>query len=281
MRIDRPVGTLLLLWPTLGALWAASDAIPDPLLIAVFTIGTFLMRSAGCVVNDMADRDFDPHVQRTRDRPLASGALTIGEAAVALFVLLLLSAATLVFLNNLTRLCALAGLLIALTYPFFKRFTYLPQVPLGAAFSWGLIMAYAAVQSTVPAAAWLMFLGSLFWIIAYDTLYAMVDRDDDLRIGVKSTAILFGSGDRLAVALLQIASLTCLYLFGQREGFTAFYYLGLAAMALLFAYQQHLIRKRERTACLNAFKNNVWAGFALFLGIAFDVQFAPLVATAD
>lgn len=281
MRIDRPVGTLLLLWPTLGALWGASGAIPSPLLLAVFIAGTVFMRSAGCVANDMADRDFDPHVARTQNRPLATGALSLGEAGLALVVLLLLSAAMLLFLNNLTRLFALGGLLIALSYPFFKRFTYLPQVPLGAAFSWGLIMAYSAVQAAVPAEAWLLFIGSVFWIVAYDTQYAMADREDDLRIGIRSTAILFGSADRFAIAILQLASLACLLLYGQRAGFALFYYLGLGAMALLFIYQQRVIRKRDRSACFNAFKNNVWTGFALFLGIAFDVQFAPLIVAAE
>lgn len=279
--MDRPVGTLLLLWPTLGALWAASGATPEPLLIAVFALGTFLMRSAGCVANDMADRNLDGHVQRTRQRPLASGALTLAEATVALAILLLLSAATLLLLNHLTKLLALAGLVLAMTYPFFKRFTYLPQVPLGMAFSWAIIMAFAAVQNTIPSHAWLLFIGSVLWIVAYDTLYAMVDREDDLRVGIKSTAILFGNGDRLAIFFLQLAALIIFALFGQRAGYQLFYFLGLGAMALLFLYQQRLIRKRERSACLNAFKNNVWVGFALFLGIVFELQFAPLMMAPE
>lgn len=269
------MGTLLLLWPTLGALWAASEGIPATILIVVFTLGTFLMRSAGCVANDMADRNLDGHVSRTQQRPLATGALNIKEAAAALGVLLALSAATLLFLNNLTKLLSLAGLLMAMTYPFFKRFTYLPQVPLGAAFSWGIIMAFAAVQETVPQSAWLLFIGSVLWIVAYDTLYAMVDREDDLKVGIRSTAILFGNGDRLAIFLLQSAALLVFVLFGQRSGYQLFYYIGLGCMGLLFLYQQRLIRKRQPAACLDAFKNNVWAGFALFLGIAFEVQFAP------
>lgn len=280
-RMDRPVGTLLLLWPTLGALWAASSAIPDTMLIVVFTLGTFLMRSAGCVANDMADRNLDGQVARTKDRPLATGALTVREATIALAVLLLLSAATLLFLNHFTKLLALVGLLIAMTYPFFKRFTYLPQVPLGAAFSWGIVMAFAAVQQTIPTSAWLLFIGSVLWIVAYDTLYAMVDREDDLKAGIRSTAILFGNGDRLAVLALQAAALWVFVLFGQRSNYQLFYYLGLAAMGLLFLYQQHLIRKRDPAACFSAFKNNVWAGFALFLGIAFEVQFAPLMNLPD
>ena len=232
--MDRPVGTLLLLWPTLGALWAASGAIPTPTLIVIFTLGTFLMRSAGCVANDMADRNLDGHVSRTKDRPLASGALSIKEATGALAVLLLLSAATLLFLNHFTKLLSLVGLLIAMTYPFFKRFTYLPQVPLGAAFSWGIIMAYSAVQQSVPTTAWLLFIGSILWIVAYDTLYAMVDREDDLKVGIRSTAILFGNGDRLAIFALQCAALWVFWMFGQQSGYQLFYYLGLAAMGLLF-----------------------------------------------
>lgn len=275
--MDRPVGTLLLLWPTLGALWAASESIPATGLIVVFTLGTFLMRSAGCVANDMADRNLDGHVSRTQQRPLVSGALSIKEAAAALLILLALSAATLLFLNHFTKLLSLVGLLIAMTYPFFKRFTYLPQVPLGAAFSWGIIMAFAAVQEQVPTTAWLLFIGSVLWIVAYDTLYAMVDREDDLKVGIRSTAILFGNGDRLAIFVLQCTALMIFMMFGQRSGYQLFYFIGLGCMGILFLYQQRLIRKRQPTACLSAFKNNVWAGFALFLGIVFEVQFAPLV----
>lgn len=280
-RMDRPVGTLLLLWPTLGALWAASEGIPAPTLIVAFALGTFLMRSAGCIANDMADRNLDLHVARTQNRPLATGAVSLKEATAALLVLLLLSAATLLLLNHFTKALSLVGLLLAMTYPFFKRFTYLPQVPLGAAFSWGIIMAFAAVQETVPSAAWLLFIGSVLWIVAYDTQYAMVDREDDLKVGIRSTAILFGNGDRLAIFFLQLAALTVFLLFGQRSGYQLFYFLGLGAMGLLFLYQQRLIRKREPAACFDAFKNNVWAGFALFLGIAFEVQFAPLMSPAE
>jgi 4-hydroxybenzoate polyprenyltransferase len=277
-RLDRPVGTLLLLWPTLGALWVAAGEQPPALYIAVFALGTLLMRSAGCVANDMADRDFDPHVTRTRQRPLATGELSFREAAGLLIVLLLLSACTLLVLNELTRLLAVAAVPIALTYPLFKRFTYLPQVPLGAAFSWGILMAYGQMRGTVPPEAWLLFLGSLFWIVAYDTAYAMADREDDLRIGVKSTAILFGSADRLAIGVLQAIALGIFYLYGQQAGLTLFFNIALAVILGLFIYQQRLLRRRHPDECLAAFKNNIWVGFMLFLGMAFDTHFAERIA---
>ncbi|MEM1231373.1 MAG: 4-hydroxybenzoate octaprenyltransferase [Pseudomonadota bacterium] len=277
-RLDRPVGTLLLLWPTLGALWVAAGEQPPALYIAIFAAGTLLMRSAGCVANDMADRNFDPHVTRTQARPLATGALTVSEAAVLLVILLLASAATLFYLNNLTRLLALAAVPIALTYPLFKRFTYLPQVPLGAAFSWGILMAYGQMRGTVPSEAALLFIGSLFWIVAYDTAYAMADREDDLRIGVKSTAILFGSADRLAIGVLQAIALGIFYLYGQQAGLPLFFNIALAVIVGLFVYQQRLLRRRQPDECFAAFKNNIWVGFMLFLGMAFDVHFADQLA---
>ena len=276
-RIDRPVGTLLLLWPTLAALWAASGSVPAPLLIAVFALGTFFMRSAGCVVNDLADRDIDGHVARTKDRPLANGELSVKQAQGFLLLLLVLAAATLLFLNNLTRLLSLVGLALAMTYPLFKRWTYLPQVPLGAAFSWGLIMAFAAVQGTVPPQAWLLFIGSLFWIVAYDTVYAMIDREDDLRVGVKSTAILFGNSDRFMVAMLQAMALFIFYLFGQQMDYGLFYKMALCAVAGLFIYQLRIIAEREPKACFEAFRNNQWVGFMLFLGVAFELHFGPML----
>ena len=276
--MDNPIGTLLLLWPTLAALWAASAATPPTLMIVVFALGTFLMRSAGCVINDITDRDLDGSVARTRNRPLPRGDLSVTEAVVFLGVLCALAATTLIFLNPLTRWLAVGGLVIAMTYPLFKRFTYLPQVALGAAFSWGLIMAFSQMRGAVPAEAWLLFIGSLFWIIAYDTLYAMVDRDDDLKIGIKSTAILFGNADRLMVGALQAMALFMWYLFGQASEYRVFYWLALCAVIGLFFYQQRLIVERERGACLEAFRNNQWVGFAVFLGVLFEVQFGPLLA---
>ncbi|MEZ5558517.1 MAG: 4-hydroxybenzoate octaprenyltransferase [Pseudomonadales bacterium] len=267
MRLDRPVGTLLLLWPTLAALWLAADGTPPWHLVVVFTVGTFVMRSAGCVINDFADRHWDKDVARTANRPLTSGRIP-ERHALALFVMLSVMALMLLaFLNPLARWLSLGGFAIAVLYPFMKRWTYLPQVVLGAAFSWGLPMAYASVTGTLPPTVWLLFIGSLLWIVAYDTEYAMVDRDDDLKVGIKSTAILFGSADRFMVGLLQLSALSALALLGSRLALGLPYHLGLAAAAALFAYQQALIRDRSRAGCFRAFRNNTWVGFALFAGI--------------
>lgn len=270
MRLDRPVGTLLLLWPTLAALWLAADGMPPWHLVLVFTLGTFLMRSAGCVVNDFADRDWDRHVKRTAARPLTSGQLSTRDAVILFAALSGAALVLLIFLNPLTRWLALGGFGIAVLYPFMKRWTYLPQVVLGAAFSWGLLMAYTAVQETLPREAWLLFLASLFWIVAYDTEYAMVDRDDDLRVGIKSTAILFGSADRLMIGLLQGCALLSLVLFGAMREFGAWYQLALGGMLALFVWQHYLIRHRERDACLAAFLNNTWVGLTLFVGVVLE-----------
>lgn len=270
MRLDRPVGTLLLLWPTLAALWLAARGLPPWHLIAVFTVGTFVMRSAGCVINDIADRDWDRFVARTRERPLTAGRVSEREALGLFAVLVLLAALLLVFVTPLTRALAVAGLALAVVYPFAKRWTYLPQVVLGAAFSWAIVMAYASVQSSVPAEAWLLFVGSLFWIVAYDTEYAMVDRDDDLRVGIKSTAILFGGADRFMVGVLQAGALLTLALLGAQLELGTFYHAGLAAAAALFGYQQFLIRDRSRDGCFRAFRNNTWVGFALFAGVVLE-----------
>jgi 4-hydroxybenzoate polyprenyltransferase len=272
MRLDRPVGTLLLLWPTLAALWLAADGLPPWHLVLIFALGTFLMRSAGCVINDFADRDWDRHVERTAARPLTSGRLSERQAMLLFAGLSLAAALLLLFLNPLARWLALGGFAIAVLYPFLKRWTYLPQVGLGAAFSWGLIMAYASVQGRVPSEAWLLFLASLLWIVAYDTLYAMVDREDDLQVGIKSTAILFGSADRLIVGVLQLSATITLLLLGQRLGLGGFYYLGILSCLVLFAYQQYLIRQRKPDACFKAFLNNVWVGFSLFAGVVLDTM---------
>ncbi len=272
MRLDKPVGSLLLLWPTLATLWMAAEGFPGLLLVVVFTVGTVLMRSAGCVINDYADRRIDAHVHRTAERPLATGRVT-PKQALGLFAALVACAALLLpLLNWPARWLAVAGLIIAMIYPFMKRWTHMPQVVLGAAFSWGMPMGWAAVTGSLDPVVGLMFVGSLVWIVAYDTLYAMVDREDDLRIGVKSTAILFGSLDRLIVGLLQIMALAAFALAGQRLGYGVYYLGGLAAMAGCFAYQQFLIRKREGPGCFAAFKNNVWAGFCLFAGTVAQTQ---------
>ncbi|MGD8417052.1 MAG: 4-hydroxybenzoate octaprenyltransferase [Pseudomonadales bacterium] len=281
MRIDRPVGTLLLLWPTLAALWFAAGGTPPLGLVIVFTLGTWVMRSAGCVVNDIADRRFDGYVKRTAARPLATGRIST-VSAVVLFALLLITAGSLLFfLNPLTRLLAVAGLGLAAIYPLMKRWTYLPQVILGTAFSWSLVMAYAAVRGALPLEVWLLFIASMTWIVAYDTMYAMVDRDDDLKIGIRSTAILFGSLDRLMVGVLQATTLIALWLFAAvteaRGGLT----LAIFAIAALFAYQQFLIRHRARDACFDAFRNNVWVGFVLFAGAVVDETLLPHLSGAS
>jgi 4-hydroxybenzoate polyprenyltransferase len=277
MRLDRPVGSLLLLWPTLAALWLAADGLPDWRLIVIFTAGTFIMRSAGCVINDFADRDWDRHVARTRNRPLTSGRVSEREALLLFAALSLAAALLLTFLNPLTRWLAVAGFAIATLYPFMKRWTYLPQVVLGAAFSWGLIMAFASVQNQVPQPAWLLFAASLLWIVAYDTQYAMVDRDDDVQVGIKSTAILFGAADRAMVGVLQLGALLTLALLGAHLDLGAWYFAGLLAAAGLFGYQQYLIRHRDRDRCFKAFLNNMWVGFALFAGVVLETMAcAPL-----
>ena len=266
MRIDRPVGTLLLLWPTLAALWLAAQGVPPLGILAAFVVGTFLARSAGCVINDIADREFDAHVARTRERPLATGEVSLTGAIVLLGILALACLAVVLTLNRLAQALALGGALVATVYPFLKRWTHLPQAALGVAFSWGIPMAFAAVNGSVSGAAWLLFAASLVWIVAYDTIYAMVDRDDDSRVGIKSTAILFGRADRLIVAGLQLSALVLLLGLGTVLALGPAYYLAMAAISGLFVYQQWLIRRREREPCFRAFGNNVWVGFALFAG---------------
>ena len=268
MRIDRPIGYFLLLWPTLWALWIAGEGRPEPRVVAIFVAGVILMRSAGCVINDWADRHIDPHVRRTRDRPLAAGRVRPGEA-LALFVALCLAAFGLVLLTNpLTIALSFVGAALAASYPFMKRFHHLPQVHLGAAFGWAVPMAFAAQAGEVPPVAWLLFVANLLWTTAYDTMYAMADREDDLRLGVKSTAILFGDADRAIVGILQALFLTAMALLGLRLGLGEPYWLGLAAAAALALYQQHLIRRREPAACFRAFLNNGWLGAAVFAGLA-------------
>src|ERR1700729_8707 len=274
MRLDRPIGIWLLLWPTLWALWIGSRGQPKPLIFIIFVAGTVLMRSAGCAINDYADRSFDPHVARTKDRPLAAGRLTTLEALV-LFALLSLAALVLALqLNRLTLLWAVAGAFIAVTYPFVKRFLSVPQLYLGLAFGAGIPMAFAAQIETVPKVAWLLLLANVLWVTVYDTMYAMVDRDDDLRIGVRSTAIVFGDSDRHIIALLQVMTLLSLCLVGRILHMTYWYYLGLLSGAMFFAYQLWLIRARDRESCFRAFLNNNYFGMAVFLGVLLAYQFA-------
>lgn len=270
MRLDRPIGILLLMWPTLWGLWVASHGKPDLFVLIVFVLGVVLMRSAGCVINDYADRDFDPHVERTRNRPLAAKRVSTKEALV-LFVVLCLAAFVLVLqLNRLTILLSFAGAFLAASYPFVKRYTHLPQVYLGAAFGWSIPMAFAAQTGEVPAVAWVMFFANLFWAVAYDTAYAMMDREDDLKVGVKSTAILFGIWDRHMIALAHMIALVLLIKAGTIAGLGTFFYLGLAVAAGLAVYQQKLIHKRDPKLCFRAFLNNSWFGAAIFSGLVLN-----------
>ena len=270
MRLDRPIGTWLLMWPTLWALWFAAAGVPDLRVLVIFVLGVVFMRAAGCVINDYADRNFDGHVERTTRRPLAIGEVTAREALV-LFVLLCLAAFILVlFTNPLTLLLTPAGLALAACYPFMKRYTHFPQVVLGAAFSWAIPMAFAAQTGSLPPALWLIFAANLVWTVAYDTAYAMEDRPDDLKIGIKSTAVFFGHWDRLAIGVLQVATLLLLLLAGWAFERGAFFHLGLMGMAGLFIWQQWLLRKRERGPCLQAFLNNHYAGMLVFIGLAVD-----------
>jgi len=270
MRVDRPIGILLLLWPTLWALWIAGEGAPDPQLVIIFILGVVLMRSAGCVINDYADRKIDRHVKRTKERPLTSG--QVGEReALRLFAVLVATAFLLVLLlNPLTIMLSLGGLFLAASYPFMKRFTHLPQAYLGAAFGWAIPMAFAAQTGELDPRLWLLFLATLLWAVIYDTMYAMVDRDDDLKIGVKSSAILFGKHDRQIVGLLQIALLATLYVAGHAFGMGAIYLFGVGIAALLSLYHQRLIRNRDRENCFKAFLHNHWLGAAVFLGILLD-----------
>lgn len=270
MRLHRPIGILLLLWPTLWALWIAGQGRPDLHVFVVFVLGVVLMRSAGCVINDYADRDFDPHVERTRDRPIAAGRVSPREA-LTLFVVLCLAAFALVLtLNRLTVLLSFAGAFLAATYPFLKRYTHLPQFYLGMAFGWGIPMAFAAQTGGVPLLAWVLFAANICWSVAYDTAYAMVDREDDLKVGVKSTAILFGRYDRAMVFLFHIMTIALLAWVGALAGLGLGYYAGLTA-ALGFAfYEQRLMRHRDRDGCFRAFLNNNWFGAAVFAGLMMD-----------
>ncbi len=268
MRLDKPIGIFLLLWPTLWALWLATQQKPDVFIVAIFCGGVLLTRSAGCIINDVADREIDKFVERTQSRPLTTGVISV-QSALILFVVLMLSAFGLVlFLNPFTILLAVIGALLATLYPFLKRWIAMPQAGLGLAFAWGVPMAFAAETNTLPWLCWLLFLATVLWVMMYDTLYAMVDRADDLKIGIKSSAILFGAYDRVIIALLQISFLLCMLFIGFYLTFNKFYFLSLFLAGLLFGYQDILIRHRERQKCFKAFLNNNGVGLIIFLGIA-------------
>ncbi|WP_160064624.1 4-hydroxybenzoate octaprenyltransferase [Psychromonas sp. L1A2] len=267
MRVDKPIGTLLLLWPTLWALWIAAQGLPKISVLIVFCLGVFLMRSAGCVINDFADRKVDGFVSRTKNRPLPSGRATSKEA-VYLFLGLAISSFLLVLTqNNLTIQLSVIGLLLAFAYPFMKRFTHLPQFVLGLAFSWSIPMAYAAEANMLSNSIWLLFIANITWTIAYDTMYGMVDKEDDLKIGIKSTAILFGKNDKLIIGLLQLATLLLLMTVGILEQLTWFYYAGLVIAGFLFSQQQRRIKDRDKSACFKAFLDNNYVGLIVFVGL--------------
>ncbi len=270
VRLDKPIGIYLLLWPALWALWIAGEGRPDTLVVTVFVLGVVLMRSAGCAINDYADRALDGHVARTRGRMLPAGRVTPQEAVRVFAVLSLVSFALVLLLNWLTIALSFVGVVLAAAYPFAKRHTYLPQAVLGAAFGWAVPMAFAAQTGAIPQAGWLLYVTAILWATVYDTLYAMVDRKDDLRIGVKSTAILFGEMDRPIVALLQVLVLAGLVLTGRQAGLGAVYYAALGVGAALFAYQQWVIRKRLPDDCFRAFLHNHWFGLVVFAGILLD-----------
>ena len=267
MRFDKPIGILLLLWPTLWALWIAGEGHPSIKNVLIFCTGVVLMRAAGCIMNDVADRDFDPHVERTRSRPLASGELTVRQALVVFFIVMLLAFGLVLMTNALTIKLAFAGALLASTYPFFKRWTHFPQVVLGLAFGWGIPMAFAAENGYVASIAWLILLINVIWSVIYDTLYAMVDRDDDISIGLKSTAILFGRYDLSILRLLKIIMIALLVLLGLKLQFSTPWFAAVTIAAVLFARQQFLVRNRDRDACFRAFLNNNWVGLVIWVGL--------------
>jgi len=269
-RLDRPIGIYLLLWPMMWALWIAGEGRPEPLVLVVFLVGSVLMRSAGCVINDYADRHIDPHVERTKQRPLAAGTVTPKEALVLFAVLSLISFVLVLLMNSLTILLAIPAVLLAASYPFMKRYTYLPQAYLGIAFGWAVPMAFAAQVGEVPQASWLVFFAAVIWALVYDTMYAITDREYDLKIGVKSSAILFGRFDRLIIGLLQLAVLGLLVLVGLSFSLGLYYYLGLAAASVFSVYEQYLIRDRDPQLSFRAFLNNHYFGLTVFIGIVVD-----------
>jgi 4-hydroxybenzoate polyprenyltransferase len=273
VRLNKPIGALLLLWPTLWGLWFASGGFPPPSILLIFVLGVFLMRSSGCAINDYADRHFDSHVERTRDRPLASGMIAPAEALVVAGVLAIAAFLLIVPLNKLVIALSVPALFLAATYPFTKRVFAIPQAFLGIAFGFGIPMAYAAVQQSVPYEAWELVLANMFWSIAYDTEYAMVDREDDLTIGIKTSAITFGQHDLLAIALCYVSTIGLVGWIGAHAGRGLIFEAGLAVAAFIAGYHLYLIRNRERHACFKAFLHNNWFGASIFVGLALDYAF--------
>ncbi len=278
MRLDRPIGIYLVLWPTLWSLWLSAEGAPDSKNLIIFILGCVLMRSAGCVINDFADRNIDGHVQRTHDRPLITGEVSPFEALCLFAMLCTLAFLMLLFTNGLTLMLSVAGVILAAIYPFAKRYTQLPQVVLGAAFAWSVPMAFAAQTDTLPRSVWLIYTAVVLWTVAYDTFYAMVDREDDLKIGVKSTAILFGEMDLAMTASLQLLTLLTLMTVGTHFKLSWIYYLSLVVSAGLFAFQHYLARNRERQGCFKAFLNNNWVGMTVFIGIVAHYAIYPALS---
>ena len=277
MRVDKPIGVWLLLWPTLWALWLAADGHPDQGLFVIFTLGVFFMRSAGCVLNDYVDRKIDPYVERTRSRPIASGAVAPGEALVLFVALSLIAVGLATMLNRPARMLAIVAAGLTIAYPFIKRWVSIPQFVLGAAFGWAVPMAFAAQTGTTPQLAWLVFGAAVIWAVIYDTFYAMVDREDDKRIGVKSTAILFGDVDLFVVAGLQVLMIATLVFIGLRAELGTWYYLSVAAAAALMAYHLWLARDRQPAGCFAAFQHNHYIGLIVFIGIVLHYSFSPVL----
>ena len=273
IRLDKPIGTVLLLWPTLCALWLAQQGVPDWRLLLIFTLGTFLMRSAGCAINDYADQDIDKFVKRTVDRPITSGRISGKEALAVAGVLTVLAFCLILPLNALTKQLSVAAVIIAGTYPYFKRFFAIPQAYLGIAFGFGIPMGFAAITDSVPVVAWLLLLGNVFWAVAYDTEYAMVDRDDDLKIGIKTSAITFGRYDVAIIMLCYAAFLLLWLVCGWHLGLRYWYVAGLVVAAACAVYHYTLIRARERMPCFAAFRHNNWLGAAVFAGVVLDFAF--------
>jgi len=269
-RFDKPIGILILLWPAVWALWVASQGKPDLLVLVVICAGVVLMRAAGCVINDYADREFDPHVERTKLRPIAAGKVSPKEALIVFTVLCLSAFALVLLLNTYTIMLSFGGAFLAATYPFMKRYTQLPQAYLGIAFGWAVPMSFAAQTNTIPSVTWLMYLAVVLWALVYDTMYAMVDKEDDLKIGVKSTAILFGDYDREIMAVLQLIILALLFYVGAVQNLSWIYYSALGLSSLFFIYQQKLIFYRDKADCFKAFLNSNWFGLTIFVGLVLE-----------
>ncbi|MBV1874661.1 MAG: 4-hydroxybenzoate octaprenyltransferase [Gammaproteobacteria bacterium] len=272
-RLDKPIGILLLLWPTLWALWIAGEGHPDGLLVFIFCAGVVLMRSAGCVINDIADRKIDGSVERTKNRPLATGRIRTREALHLFLILMGVAFILVLFTNRFTIMLSFGAATLAATYPFMKRYTHFPQIVLGAAFAWSVPMSFAGQTESLPGTVWLIYGATLLWTVAYDTMYAMVDREDDLKIGVKSTAIIFGDADKLIIGILQGLTLLCLLAVGVDVGLGVFYYFGLVLAGGLFVYQQWLIKHRDKERCFQAFINNNWVGIVVYAGLVLHYWF--------